>query len=72
MDSELSLISANQALIKPGFLMYDPFVGTGSFLVAAAYFGAFVLGSDIDGRKQPRYLYTCIIKFSFLIGSWRT
>ena len=55
MDAELSLLSANQALVKPGFLVYDPFVGTGSFLVAAAYFGGYVFGSDIDGRKQPRF-----------------
>lgn len=54
MDAELSLISANQALAKPGSIVYDPFVGTGSFLVGAAHFGAFVLGSDIDGRKQFR------------------
>ena len=56
MDAELSLISANQALVKPGSFVYDPFVGTGSFLVSAAHFGAFVFGSDIDGRKQFRIL----------------
>lgn len=49
-ESELSLISCNIAQVKPGSIMYDPFAGTGSFLVAGAHFGAFVLGSDIDGR----------------------
>lgn len=51
MDAELSLVSANQALAKPGKIIYDPFVGTGSFLVSCSHFGAFSLGSDIDGRK---------------------
>lgn len=30
---------ANQALAKPGDLVFDPFVGTGSLLVAAAKYG---------------------------------
>lgn len=51
MDSELSLIMANQALCGPGKLVYDPFVGTGSFLMTCAHFGAMTLGSDIDGRQ---------------------
>jgi tRNA (guanine10-N2)-methyltransferase len=50
MDSELSLVTANIALAGPGKLMYDPFVGTGSFPIACAEFGAVVFGSDIDGR----------------------
>ncbi|KAF9937650.1 hypothetical protein BGZ65_001295 [Modicella reniformis] len=51
MDAELSLIMANQALCGPGKLVYDPFVGTGSFLVTCAHFGAMTMGSDIDGRQ---------------------
>ncbi|KAI9857253.1 MAG: hypothetical protein M1824_004929 [Vezdaea acicularis] len=51
MDSELALISANITLAAPQKLFYDPFVGTGSFTVACAHFGAFTLGSDIDGRS---------------------
>ncbi|KAF4952776.1 hypothetical protein F66182_18436 [Fusarium sp. NRRL 66182] len=35
----------------PGKLFFDPFVGTGSFLIAAAYFGAATFGADIDGRS---------------------
>ncbi|RUS18282.1 hypothetical protein BC937DRAFT_88959 [Endogone sp. FLAS-F59071] len=51
MDAELSLIMANQALATPGKLIYDPFVGTGSFLFTCAHFGAYTMGSDIDGRQ---------------------
>uniref|UniRef100_A0A1A9W6M1 tRNA (guanine(10)-N(2))-methyltransferase TRMT11 n=1 Tax=Glossina brevipalpis TaxID=37001 RepID=A0A1A9W6M1_9MUSC len=48
MDAQLSLLMANQALVKPGDLVFDPFVGTGSLLVSAAKFGGYVLGADID------------------------
>lgn len=51
MDAELSLIMANQALARPGALVLDPFVGTGSFLVSCSHFGAYTIGSDIDGRQ---------------------
>ena len=52
MDAELSLITANITLAAPGKLFYDPFVGTGSFPLACAHFGAFGWGSDIDGRSM--------------------
>ncbi|KAJ5324512.1 tRNA (guanine(10)-N2)-methyltransferase [Penicillium atrosanguineum] len=51
MDAELSLVTANMALAAPGKVLYDPFVGTGSFMVAASHFGALTLGSDIDPRS---------------------
>lgn len=51
MDAELSLVTANMAHAAPGKLFFDPFVGTGSFLIAAAYFGAATFGADIDGRS---------------------
>ncbi|KAK7202880.1 S-adenosyl-L-methionine-dependent methyltransferase [Myxozyma melibiosi] len=50
-DAELALISCNIALAGPQKIVYDPFAGTGSFLVAASHFGAMALGSDIDGRQ---------------------
>ncbi|KAJ5168273.1 tRNA (guanine(10)-N2)-methyltransferase [Penicillium canariense] len=50
MDAELSLVTANMALAAPGKVFYDPFVGAGSFLVAASHFGALTMGSDIDPR----------------------
>lgn len=51
MDAELSLVTANLALAAPGKIIYDPFVGTGSFTVSCAHFGAKTFGSDIDGRS---------------------
>ncbi|KAJ3114164.1 hypothetical protein HK098_007450 [Nowakowskiella sp. JEL0407] len=51
MDPELSLVMANQALARPGALVLDPFVGTGSFLFTCSHFGAYSLGADIDGRQ---------------------
>ncbi|KAJ2007832.1 hypothetical protein GGI02_004117 [Coemansia sp. RSA 2322] len=51
MDAELSLVMANQALARAGALVYDPFVGTGSFLLTCSHFGAYSVGSDIDGRQ---------------------
>lgn len=58
MDAMLSLIAANSARVKPNDIVYDPFVGSGSLLVAAAYKGAYVIGSDIDwlllhGKSKP-------------------
>lgn len=47
-DAELALVSCNIAQADFNRILYDPFVGTGSFLVAAAKFGAITLGSDID------------------------
>jgi tRNA (guanine10-N2)-methyltransferase len=51
MDAELSLVTANLALARPGGLAYDPFMGTGSFALACAHFGSTVWGSDLDGRS---------------------
>jgi len=50
MDAEIAFLMANQALVQPGKLVYDPFVGTGSILVAATHFGAMTMGADIDIR----------------------
>ncbi|XP_064382408.1 tRNA (guanine(10)-N2)-methyltransferase homolog [Halichondria panicea] len=48
MDAQLSLIMANQAQVKTGSLVFDPFAGTGSVLVACAHHGGHVMGADID------------------------
>nr|XP_045594401.1 tRNA (guanine(10)-N2)-methyltransferase homolog isoform X1 [Procambarus clarkii]XP_045594402.1 tRNA (guanine(10)-N2)-methyltransferase homolog isoform X1 [Procambarus clarkii]XP_045594403.1 tRNA (guanine(10)-N2)-methyltransferase homolog isoform X1 [Procambarus clarkii] len=48
MDAQLSFIMANYAQVQPGEVVVDPFVGTGSILVSAAHFGAYVWGWDID------------------------
>ncbi|XP_075868777.1 tRNA (guanine(10)-N(2))-methyltransferase TRMT11 isoform X2 [Nelusetta ayraudi] len=48
MDAGLSFIMANHAKVKKNDLVFDPFVGTGSLLVACSQFGAYVCGADID------------------------
>lgn len=48
LDPQLALIMANLAGVRAGSLILDPFVGTGSTLVAAAALGGHVTGSDID------------------------
>ncbi|XP_036395260.1 tRNA (guanine(10)-N2)-methyltransferase homolog isoform X2 [Megalops cyprinoides] len=48
MDAGLSFIMANHARVKDHDLVFDPFVGTGSLLVACSHFGAYVCGTDID------------------------
>jgi tRNA (guanine10-N2)-methyltransferase len=50
MDSHLSMIMANMGKIGPGCLVCDPFVGTGSILVACTKLGGFCIGADIDYR----------------------
>ncbi|KAK9812920.1 hypothetical protein WJX72_005797 [[Myrmecia] bisecta] len=50
MDTEMAFIICNQAQVRKGSLVYDPFVGTGSILVAAGHLGAYTLGADIDIR----------------------
>jgi tRNA (guanine10-N2)-methyltransferase len=50
MDPKLSLICANMAWARPNALMYDMFAGTCSLLIACAHFGAYTLGTEIDGR----------------------
>ncbi|XP_072929395.1 tRNA (guanine(10)-N(2))-methyltransferase homolog [Epargyreus clarus] len=48
MDAQLAVLMANQAQVANGHVILDPFVGSGSLLIAAAHFGAHVWGSDID------------------------
>lgn len=50
MDPELSFIMSAVGCIKEYSLVLDPFVGTGSILIAAADAGAITLGTDIDIR----------------------
>lgn len=64
-DAELSLVSCNIAQVGPGKITYDPFTGTGSFLVAAANFGGLPIGSDIDIRILRGKNDKCNIKANF-------
>lgn len=70
MDAELSLITANLAQVSPGKIVYDPFVGTGSFVVASAHFGGMTLGSDIDGRAirgaKGRSLFSNFVQYNLV------
>lgn len=58
MDPLLSFIAANTAKIENSDFVFDPFVGSGSLLIAAAHSGAYVFGADIDwallhGKSRP-------------------
>ncbi|KAM3728891.1 tRNA (guanine(10)-N2)-methyltransferase [Dirofilaria immitis] len=48
IDPELSFLQTNIAKVDVGSLVLDPFCGTGGLLIAAAHFGAAVLGSEIN------------------------
>lgn len=50
MNHELAFIMCAMAGVRRSSLVLDPFVGTGSLLVAAAQRGALTLGTDIDIR----------------------
>jgi tRNA (guanine10-N2)-methyltransferase len=51
LDNEVALLMASFAHVKKGSVVLDPFVGTGSILIACAQFGAhFCVGTDIDIR----------------------
>jgi len=58
MDPQLALLMANLGLVDNGSFVLDPFVGTGSLLLAAAQFRGVVFGGDIDfltlhARSRP-------------------
>lgn len=57
LDHGLALIMANLACLKKGNFVLDPFVGTGSILVALAHFGGRCFGSDIDNRVLHGQMY---------------
>jgi len=50
MDAELSLVMTNLGRVRKSSLAFDPFVGTGSILLACALRGAACVGTDIDIR----------------------
>ena len=47
-DACLALLMANQGKVTNCSLVVDPFVGSGSLMIAAAHFKATCIGSDID------------------------
>jgi tRNA (guanine10-N2)-methyltransferase len=48
---------ANLANLRPGSVVLDPFVGTGSILVALSHFKAQCFGTDIDIRVLQGQMY---------------
>ncbi|KAK2140917.1 hypothetical protein LSH36_1205g00103 [Paralvinella palmiformis] len=50
MDAALALIMANMGHVTTNKIVYDPFVGTGSLLVASAHYGSYVMGTEIDWK----------------------
>jgi tRNA (guanine10-N2)-methyltransferase len=50
MDAELSFVMTSLGKVTTESIVYDPFVGTGSILLACAMRGAYCIGSDIDIR----------------------
>jgi tRNA (guanine10-N2)-methyltransferase len=50
MDPSLAFIMANMGKCVAGTLVCDPFVGSGSVLLACAEFGAHCVGMDYDAR----------------------
>lgn len=64
-DAELSLVSCNIGQVSPGKIVYDPFTGTGSFLVASANYGGLPIGSDIDIRSLRGKSSQCNIAANF-------
>jgi len=49
-DNDLAFLMANQAMVKENDFVLDPFLGTGSLLIAPSHFGATCFGSEIDAR----------------------
>ena len=57
MEATVALHSAVQGLAQPGKIIYDPFCGSGSLLVACASLGANVFGSDLDFKSMTEQGY---------------
>lgn len=47
-DARLAFLMTNMGQVTKKDLVFDPFVGTGSLLIASAVFGAKTIGSDFD------------------------
>lgn len=64
-DAELAMVSCNITQVNNGKIVYDPFSGTGSFLVAASTYGGISFGSDIDVRMVKGKKNNCNIYANF-------
>lgn len=54
-DNDLAFLMCNQALVKDGSIVIDPFVGTGGLLIPPSSKGAITFGSDLDIRVINGY-----------------
>lgn len=68
MDPTLSLLMSNQALVKNGDLVFDPFVGSGSLLVAAAKCGGieFIIISE---AKEQNHINAFLAISAYVLGT---
>ena len=57
MEAGVAILSAVQALASKGKIIYDPFCGSGSLLIACASLGAYVFGSDLDFKAMTEQGY---------------
>lgn len=55
MEESVALHACIQCLAAPGKIIYDPFVGSGSLLIAAASLGAYTIGSDFDMKSMTQH-----------------
>ncbi|GAB5356425.1 hypothetical protein AAMO2058_000288700 [Amorphochlora amoebiformis] len=55
MDTPLAFVMCNLAKVGKGDFVFDPFVGTGSILLAAAEFGAYTFGMDASASTIGHY-----------------
>ncbi len=63
----VNLLESNLGHADKNKIVIDPFVGSGSLLVGAAYYGAHVMGADLDYN-----LVNAIGKIVFFKGFCRT
>ena len=69
LDNEVALLMASFAFVRPGAVVLDPFVGTGSILIACAQFRAqLCVGTDIDIRvlrgKKGRNVFSNFAQYN--------
>lgn len=69
LDNEVALVMASFAFVRPGAVVLDPFVGTGSILIACAQFRAqLCVGTDIDIRvlrgKKGRNVFSNFAQYN--------
>jgi tRNA (guanine10-N2)-methyltransferase len=57
LDHSLALIMSNLSGVQKNNFVLDPFVGTGSILIAATHFGSLCFGTDIDSRVLKGDMY---------------